>query len=259
MRRLALKGLAQRKLRALLTAIAVVLGVAMISGSFVLTDTISKAFDAVFTGAYDQTDAVVSGKKLVDYSASGNATVPASVLDEVLALPGVEAAAGAVMDIGGDSTQAKILDRDGKPISSSGNPTFAFGVDAAQPRFNPLKLVDGAWATGPDQVVIDGETASGHDFSVGDRVRIAGNGPTRTFTISGTAKYGEVASLGGATFAIFDVPTARSVLDLEGFTAISVAAKKGVSSSALIEQLRAAVPAKIEVKTGAEQARSDKK
>ena len=96
MMRVALKGLFARRVRAVLTALAIVLGVAMVSGSFVLTDTISKAFDSIFTSSYSHTDAVVSGKKLVDYSNSGNATVSRAVLEQVkrspqrsLAQPGV--------------------------------------------------------------------------------------------------------------------------------------------------------------------------
>ena len=49
----ALKGLRGRKLRAFLTAIAIVLGVAMVSGTYVLTDTITKAFDGIFSGSYE--------------------------------------------------------------------------------------------------------------------------------------------------------------------------------------------------------------
>ena len=138
MTRIALKGLLGRKVRAALTAFAIVLGVAMVSGSFVLTDTISKAFDTVFSSAYERTDAVVSGRQLVDYSASGGATVTPALLRRIRALPDVAAAAGAVLDLEGNSTQAKLIDRTGKVIQTSGNPTFGFGVDPAQPRFNPL-------------------------------------------------------------------------------------------------------------------------
>src|SRR5947207_5508424 len=106
--RVAIRGLLGRKTRAALTALSIVLGVAMVSGSFVLTDTISKAFDTVFSSAYDHTDAVVSGKKLVDYSASGNAHVTPALLQHVRALPDVEAATGAVVDMEGNSTQAKL-------------------------------------------------------------------------------------------------------------------------------------------------------
>src|SRR3954452_22723518 len=95
----ALQGLLQRKLRALLTALAVVLGVAMISGTFMLTDSIEKAFDSIFSGSYSDTDAVISGKPVVVGSSSGNPTVPASLLRRVRLLPGVEAAAGSLVDL----------------------------------------------------------------------------------------------------------------------------------------------------------------
>ena len=93
MTRLAIKGLLGRKVRAFLTALSIVLGVAMVSGSFVLTDTISKAFTSIFSSAYDNTDAIVSGKKLVDYSSSGNATVSQATLAKIQRQPYVAAAA----------------------------------------------------------------------------------------------------------------------------------------------------------------------
>ena len=81
--RVALRGLAGRKFRASLTALAIVLGVAMVSGTFVLTDTIQKAFDGIFTASYEQTDAVIAGKEIVKGSSSGTATVPDSLLAKV--------------------------------------------------------------------------------------------------------------------------------------------------------------------------------
>ena len=80
MKAVALKGLLGRKTRTVLTALAIVLGVAMVSGTYVLTDTISKAFNEIFQGSFQNTAAVVTGKKVVQFSSSGNATVPASLL-----------------------------------------------------------------------------------------------------------------------------------------------------------------------------------
>ncbi len=65
MNRVTLKGLVRRKLRAVLTAVAIVLGVAMISGTFVLTDTIQAAFSTVFNQAYKNSDAVITGKSAI--------------------------------------------------------------------------------------------------------------------------------------------------------------------------------------------------
>ncbi|MES1248671.1 MAG: ABC transporter permease [Actinomycetota bacterium] len=258
MTRVALKGLLGRKVRAVLTGLAVVLGVAMVSGSFVLTDTISKAFTSIFSSAYDHTDAVVSGKKLVDYSSSGNATVSQATLERIRRQPYVAAAAGAIADLSGDSTHAKLIGHDGKAIDHSGAPTFGFGIDTSQPRFNPLKLEAGRWAMAPDEVVIDPDTAKNEHFSVGDTIGVAAVGPVQRFRIVGIAKYGDVESLGGATFAVFTVPEARRLMHIDGYTTIAVAAAHGVSQDELAGRLQRLVPSGT-VKTATEQAASDKK
>ena len=234
MRKVALKGLAGRKLRTVLTAFAIVLGVAMVSGTFVLTDTIDRAFQTIFSSSYSHTDAIVSGKKLVDYSFSGNASVPASLVAKVRSLPDVDTAAGTILDFSGNSDQAKLIGRDGKVISQSGNPTFGFGLDRDSDRFNPFRLTAGRWAGGPDEVVIDKETSSKHHFAPGDSIRVAADGPVRTFRVVGVAKFGDVNTLGGATFAVFTVAAAQELLHKHGYDAIAVAARPGVSSAKLV-------------------------
>jgi putative ABC transport system permease protein len=256
MRRVAIRGLLARKLRSTLTAIAIVLGVAMVSGTLVLTDSIEKAFDSIFSSSYEQTDAVVSGKKLVEWSQTGKAQVSPDVLARVRALPEVEAAAGTILDLSGDSNQAKILDKDGKAIQGN-NPTFGLGVDAADERFNPFKLVEGDWAAGPGEVVVDLNTADEQGFRVGEKIEIAGVGPVQAFTLTGIARFGDVDSLGGATIALFDVATARHVLGKAGFDALAVAAREGVGQEKLIDSIQGVLPASAEVRTGAEQAAED--
>jgi putative ABC transport system permease protein len=256
MMRVALRGLAGRKLRSLLTAIAIVLGVAMVSGTYVLTDTIDRAFDTIFTESYAGTDAVVSAKSS-DISFQGDTAetppIPASTLDTVRATGVVAAAAGAIQD----DTATKILGRDGKAVDTHGAPSFGFGLDASQPRFNPLQLNEGRWASGPGEVVLDQGTADSEHYAVGDRVRIATLGPTRSFEVVGLAQYGSVSSLGGATFAVFDIPTAQRLLEREGeLDAISVAAKPGVTAQQLVRDLRAELP-QVKVQTAQAQAQED--
>ena len=258
MTRVALRGILGRKLRTVLTAFAIVLGVAMVSGTFVLTDTIQKAFDSIFTSAYDNTDAVVTGRKLISWSASGKALVSQQELDRVRAMPQVDSAAGTILDISGDTNVAKILDRHGKAIDS-GNPTFGLGVDPGDERFNPFKLVEGTWASGPGQVVVDQSTADDQDFRVGEQIRIAADGPAQAYRLTGIAKFGDVSSLGGATVALFDVKTAQSVLHKDGFDAISVAAKDGTSPEQLKAAIAPGLPKNEVVRTGAEQAKEDGK
>ena len=256
MRRVALRGLAARKLRSILTAIAIVLGVAMVSGTLVLTDTIEKAFDSIFSSSYEQTDAVVSGKKLVQWSQTGKAQISPDVLARVRGLPEVEAAAGTILDLSGDANQAKILDRNGKAIQGN-NPTFGLGVEPGDERFNPFKLVAGDWASGSDQVVVDLNTAEEQGFTLGEKIKVAGEGPVRAYTLTGIVRFGDVDSLGGATIALFDVATARQVLDKSGYDAVAVAAKDGVSQERLIDAIARTIPDNTEVRTGSEQAAQD--
>ena len=255
--RVALRGLAGRKFRAALTAFAVVLGVAMVSGTFVLTDTIDRAFNAIFTESYANTDAAISGKA-PEISFEGTTArapaVAASILDRVRALPNVEAATGSVVD----QTATKILARDGKAINTQGAPSFGFGIDPSQTRFNPLKLVEGRWPTEADDVVIDATTAEEQGYGVGDTVRIGTLKPVRPFRVAGVAQYGSVSSLGTATFAVFTIPTAQELLERKDqFDAISVAAKDGVTADQLVEEIKPVLPPTAEVRTGVEQGEED--
>ncbi|MDQ4082307.1 MAG: ABC transporter permease [Actinomycetota bacterium] len=254
--RFSLRGLAGRKFRAVLTAIAIVLGVAMISGTLVLTDTIDRAFDRIFVQSYAGTDAVVSAAAS-DISFEGESAsappIPDDILQQVRAVPTVDAAVGGVFE----ESAVKILDAEGDPIVKNA-PTFGFGLDASVARFNPLELKEGRWPSGPNEVVIDSGTAEDEGYEVGGRVSVATLAPVREFELVGVARYGGVDSLGGATFAVFDVPTAQRLLDREGkLDAISVAAKGGTSPEELVRDLKQALPQTVQVKTGVEQADED--
>ncbi|MEX2211417.1 MAG: ABC transporter permease [Gaiellaceae bacterium] len=253
--RVALRGLAGRKLRAALTALAVVLGVAMVSGSYVLTDTIDKAFNAIFVESYAGTDAVVSGKG-AEISFEGQTAqappIPEDVLEQVRGIEGVELATGSVADV-----QTKLLKPDGEAIGTGGAPALAFGIETAPEyaRFNPLNIVDGRWPTGPGEVVIDEGVADDEEFSVGDRIGVAALGPAEEFEIVGIAKYGGLSSIGGATFAIFDIPTAQALLDKRGqLDTVQAAAEPGVAPEDLVQRIAAELGPSVTVRTGTEQA-----
>jgi putative ABC transport system permease protein len=254
MRRVALKSIAFRKTRALLTAMAIVLGVSMISGTYVLTDTIHSAFTDIFSAAYKDTSAVISGRVIVKDSASGNATVPASLLHRVSRLPDVQAAAGAVTGEDG----VELLDARNKPIGGKNAQTIAIGVDTSEPRFNPLNLVGGRWASGPGEVVLDKATARKHDFAVGDALTISGAGGPARYRVTGIARYGNVDSLGGAQIAVLTVPVAQRLTAKVGrLDTISLAARKGVTSARLVREVAPLLPPSAQVKDASEQAQTD--
>jgi len=244
----ALKGLLGRKTRSILTGLAIVLGVAMISGTYVLTDTIKKAFDTALTDSYRHTDAIISGQEIVK-GANATPTVPASLLGKVRALPDVSAAAGGYL-----FDTIELVDRNGKAISSGGAPNLGFGVDPSQSRFNPITLVSGRWASDPHDVVIDTDTAAKHAYKIGDTIKAKGNGAVGTYTIVGLGKLTGV-SIGGATMAAFDVATARTVLQKQGYDTISVAAKPGISQARLAREIEPVLPPHTQVRTAKAQAR----
>jgi putative ABC transport system permease protein len=256
--RVALRGLAGRKFRATLTALAIVLGVAMVSGTYILTDTIDKAFDTIFVESYAGTDAVVTGRESdINFQGDTSAAppVPERVLEQVRDVPEVEVATAGIFD---ESTQ--LLGRDGKAIDSQGAPNFGFGIDPdpRYDRFNPLNLLEGRWASARNEVVIDAGTADDEDYTVGDSIGISAQGPKEDFEIVGIAQYGDLDSIGSATFAVFDVPTAQAVTRREGeFDAISAAAKEGVSDAQLVRAIDEALPQSVQVRTGQDQARED--
>ena len=253
MTRVAIRGLLGRKLRASLTAVAIVLGVAMVSGTYILTDTIKAAFSTVFTEAYKNSDAVITGKSAISNSTSGNgATVPSlpqSLLTRVRALPEVGAADGNVSD------QAQLVGHNGKVISRGGAPSLAFSYDPAGQRFNPMTLTSGNWPSAPNQIDIDASTASKEHYSVGDEIGVVARGPVRKFKIAGTVKYAGLSSLGGATLAVFTLPTAQALFHKVGqLDEIDVAAAHGVSDTKLVDAIKPLLPASAQVRTGQAQA-----
>jgi putative ABC transport system permease protein len=249
----ALKGLLGRKLRAILTALAIVLGVAMISGTYILTDTIKAAFGTVFTTVYKNTDAVITAKSALGNNTNNNTlppSFPESLLAKVQKLPGVAEASGGISD------SAHLVGRNGKVISGGGAPSLAFSVHPrGDQHFNPLTLVSGTWPVGPHQIAIDAHTASKKSYKVGDTIGVIARGPETNYTITGVVKIGGVSSLGGATMAIFDFPTAQKIFHKEGkLDGIDIAAKHGVSPSELVKEVAPILPANAQVRTGQAQA-----
>jgi putative ABC transport system permease protein len=247
MRRVALKGLAWRKIRGILTALSIVLGVAMVSGAFVLTDTMKKAADNLKQDSYAGIDAVVTGTASFRDENSWQKTPPISesLVRRVRHVPQVGTALGTVLD------QAKLVNAEGEVIGRP--PNFAVGIDATQPgadRVNALTLGAGRWATRPGEVALDTGTARREHLEIGDTVGVVATGPVRRYTIVGLVKYGNVDSLGNATVAAFDLRTAQALFDKRGeVDSIAVARGTGVTPAAVrtaVAGALAATPTKVQ-------------
>ena len=244
---LTLRGMAQRRLRTILTAMAVVLGVAMVSASFTVSNTMRKGADSLTSAAYDGTDAVVTARSTVKRTdiEQAHPTLSAAIVDRVARTPGVAVATGDI------TQEAKIIGSDGKVVGDG--PFFGVGLDAAKPgatELTPFHLTSGTWATGPGQVVLDQGTADKQHLKVGDRVRIAGRGPARSYELAGTARFGSVKTIGHATISIFDLRTAQSVIGTAGrYDDVLVKAAPGTSAPVLRARLARMLGPDVKVQT----------
>ncbi len=242
--RVTIKGLLAHKLRLALTALAIVLGVMFIAGTFVLTDTLNNTFKTLFGNIYQNVDFQVRG--VAQFGSGGTATrnpIPESLLARVRAVPGVEVAEGSI------TGYAQYIGHDGKAISTGGAPTL--GVSFVPNQLSQLHLVEGVAPTTSHEVVMDLGTAQKFDFKVGERVRILLQGPTQTFTITGLARFGTADNLAGATLAAFNVPTAQQLMGEVGqFDDINVLAAPGADKSALQHDIAKSLPRGVEVVTG---------
>ena len=247
MTRLALRGLAARKLRTSLTVIAVLLGVTMIAGTFVLTDTIQKAFDEIFASGTKGADVVVSGKEQVETDFTMPRPLDAQVLDEIRQLPEVSQVAGQINDV------AAIVGKDGKVVSTGGAPTIA-ATWMPKP-FAPLGIREGHEPRGPDEVAMDVSTADKEGYEVGDTVTVAAGGPKKPYKLVGTVTLGSSTGLGGATVVVFDLATAQALFDKRNEVDFAfVAAKSGTSDSELQRSVASILPPTAQVRTAAQEA-----
>jgi putative ABC transport system permease protein len=240
--RITLKGIVAHRLRYALTALAVLLGVAFISGTFVLTDTMNSTFNNLWSQIYQGTAAVVRASQ--SFNPGTNWTndrqlIDSSLTSTVAKVPGVQAVA---VDIEG---YARIVGKDGKPlgVASNGPPTLGVAwTDVTA--LNPLRLQPGGQQPrGPHQVVIDKHSADAGGFAIGDKVRILTQQGSGIYTISGLAKWGSADSPLGATLAAFDPVTAAKVLlgQPGKANAINVEATPGVSADTLVTRISSSI------------------
>ncbi|SCF25233.1 putative ABC transport system permease protein [Micromonospora purpureochromogenes] len=243
------KSLLARKVRLILSGLAVVLGVMFVSGAFVLTDTLGRSFDAVFADAYEGVDVNVSAKPKIALSETEGeqvpAAMPAATLEKVRTVGGVAEATGIVAADG-----ARLIGSNGKVVTSFGPPQLGENWVGES---DLVKLREGREPRADDEIVINGALAQAAKVTVGDRVGVLTLEPKKEFTVVGVFGYsGDRDSLGGANEIAFTTPVAQRLMlgEPDVFTNISVKAADGVGEAALRDDIAAAVGGDYEVKTG---------
>jgi putative ABC transport system permease protein len=237
-----LKGIWAKKVRFLLTGVAVMLGVAFVSGTFVLTETISNTFNGLFNDIYQHTDAVVRGKQQFDsqgFGDAGRGTISASLLPTIRGADGVAAADGTVQGL------AIIVNKKGDALGSNGRgaPTLGFSFIPDR-ELSTIHVVQGRGPRGPTEVVIDKGSADDAGYKVGDTIPVITKAGRNDYTLTGIVKFGSTNSLLGATIAAFTPNTATRLLGTPGqFQAIDVKADSRVSQNEVVANIRGALKA----------------
>jgi putative ABC transport system permease protein len=243
---LSLKSLWARKARALSTTLAVIIGVAFVAGSYVLTDTIFAAFDEIFGESLKGTSVVVSAENPVEQENGEIPTISAALLPRVQKTPGVKLAAGAIFTPGG------FFNSEGEKIGNKFAPKF---ISSALPgSLESLTYIEGHQPRGPTEASLDKAAAESSDLELGEEIKLIGQGSARSFELVGFTRLGG-ASFGGASIAQVTLPVAQRLTHKVGrFDQISVAADEGVSEDALKRRIAPKMPGGVRVETAKENA-----
>ncbi|GAA3345720.1 ABC transporter permease [Amorphoplanes nipponensis] len=249
MLRATLKSLLARKLRLVLSGLAVVLGVMFVSGAFVVTDTLSRSFDALFASAYATTDVGVTAKPKVEVSEfEGEQVVtplPANAVQRVRAVPGVRTATGLV-----EADGARVIGSDGKVVTSMGPPRLGIAWTGAD---DLVELRAGRGPVAADEFVVNATVAEAAGITVGDRVGVLTLAPKKQFTLVGIYGYsGNRDSIGGVQEVAFTEPVAQQLMlgETGVYSSIRVTAAPGVTREELRDRIATALGPGYVTKTG---------
>jgi putative ABC transport system permease protein len=249
MLRATLKSLLARKVRLVLSGLAVVLGVMFVAGAFVVTDTLSRSFDAIFASAYSETDVSISAKPKIAVSEMDGeetaAPVPAAMVAQVGKVAGVKTATGVV-----DADGARVIGSDGKVLTSQGPPRIGLNWTGTD---NLVQLRQGRGPQSAGEIALNATTAKLAGFKVGDRVGVLTLEPKKEFTLVGIFGYsGDRDSLGGVQEVAFTEPVAQQLMlgKTGEYTSITVRADDGVTPTVLRDRIASAMGPAYVVKTG---------
>ena len=245
--RLTVRGLMAHKRRLLSTCVAVLLGVAFMSGSMVFTDTMRAAFSGAFQDEERSTDVLVRGPVTIANDAGDQRQpVPVSLADRIAAVDGVAAVAPRVEGF------AQVLGRDGEPLESLNNGATPAGAAwTADEELNPFALVTGRAPRSDDEVVVDRSIARSGDLSVGDTASVLTGSAPQDLTVVGIATFDGQDNRAGSRTVLFTPAAADRLLGAGGTAAaIAVRGAAGITQGELARRVDAAIPAADQAITG---------
>ncbi|MET0998390.1 MAG: ABC transporter permease, partial [Marmoricola sp.] len=243
------RNLFARKLRLLLSAFAIVLGVAFVAGTMIFTSAMGGAFDDIIEGSTADVEVAFKGANDFD-SGQDNRTFPGSVVSKLEALPEVKSAnAQNILQ------SVFVIGKDGKVIGGNGPPGLAMNpTDADSLTGKPiLSLVSGDYPTGPNQIALDVDAAEKGGFEIGDKVELAtpGQPPVMETELTGLVEFGS-GGLNGATLTVFDsrFMQERFYGGRDVYGNVSLNAAEGVSQRELATAAQKVLPDGVIARTG---------
>jgi putative ABC transport system permease protein len=241
------KGLWAHKVRFVLTGLAVVLGVAFMAGTTILTDTMGKTFDGLFATGNEGIDVVVHRTTTVDSDmVDVHERVDARVLEQIWGIDGVDAAAGSVEGF------AQIVGADGTATTTDGIGGSMGVAWISDERLNPFELKSGRAPSGPAEIVVDQATVENEGWALGDGVGVLAKDAVTQMTIVGTAGFGDIDGIPGVTVIAADDATAQAMFAEQGaYDAIVVAADDSTTAADLASRIETEIGSPdLEIRTG---------
>jgi putative ABC transport system permease protein len=244
----ALRSLAARKLRSALTAVAILLGVAMVSGAYIETDEIRSAFDDIVNQQVEGLDVVVTPPEKFTSSFAEMPTLPRNLTGEIRGVDGVKAAEAQMTAFG------QII-VDGDPVETNGAPPLVFAESSDA--FDPTTLAEGRDPAAPGEAAILAQNAEDNGISIGDEIGVATRNGEKRVTVVGLVNYGDsgASALGGTTGVSLYRPQFDRWFDFEGkASAISVIGDPGVDPGTLADRIKSVLGNRAKVQTAEENA-----
>lgn len=237
--RLTFRNLAASKLRFALTSFAVLMGVSFVVSSFVLTDGLTKTFDAIVEDSNSGLDAQVRAR--VDFEEVQFVDLPIdeALVDDVAGVDGV-----AVASPGFQSSQIVPVESDGDPVKTTGSPILSFNW--TDPEISGLALVEGSAPDSSDQFAMDVDSADRFGFDLGESYDIVGVEGREPFELVGLTSFGEDNAVAGAVLMSFTLDDVQRLANLDGQIHWIDVAGTGVETNTLVDRLNSALPADIE-------------
>ncbi|MEU4998374.1 FtsX-like permease family protein [Streptomyces sp. NPDC021622] len=244
--RTALRNVLAHKARLLMTVLAVMLGVAFVSGTLVFTDTFGNAYKNKSAKSFDHVSVAIQQNGGSDDETKQQPRLTDSLLAKTKELPGAESA------IGGVSGFTALADKDGKLVGGEWGTTGANyypAKDGKDPRYD---FTEGAAPKSAGDVALDSRTAERTGYKVGDTVRYSTEGPVREAKVSGVFDTDDGSVVAGGSLMVFDNATALKALNKTEYDEIDVKAAAGTSETALKSSVEKILPKDTDAVTGTE-------